>query len=139
MHNFPPLRRVPNFASVPISSSDTVVVPLGYTSRVFFAWGDPTATGRGANENLGNNQLLAANTDSGEIRRFLTGPRGCEITGLTFTPDGKTAFLNIQHPGGASAESEGPRASNWPSKVEGVRPRSATIVITKDDGGFIGS
>ena len=100
---------------------------------------DFAATGRGAYENLGNNQLLAASTDSGEIRRFLTGPRGCEITGLTFTPDGKTAFLNIQHPGGASAESEGPRASTWPSKVEGARPRSATIVITKDDGGFIGS
>ena len=33
------------FKSVPISSADTVVVPEGYTSRVFFAWGDPISDG----------------------------------------------------------------------------------------------
>ena len=42
---FSPLRRVANFTSVPISSSDTVVVPPGYTSREFFAWGDPISDG----------------------------------------------------------------------------------------------
>ena len=95
--------------------------------------------GQGAYVNLGNNQLLAVDGSSGQIRRFLTGPRGCEITGLTFTPDGKTAFLNIQHPGEFSEEREGEPVSGWPSGVAGARPRSATIVITKDDGGVIGS
>ena len=95
--------------------------------------------GRGAYVNLGNNQLLAVDAASGEIRRFLTGPRGCEITGLTFTPDGKTAFLNIQHPGEFSEEREADPISNWPSGVAGARPRSATVVITKDDGGVIGA
>ena len=33
------------------------------------------------------------------LRRFLVGPKGCEITGITETPDGKALFVNIQHPG----------------------------------------
>ncbi len=32
-------------------------------------------------------------------KRFLVGPKGCEITGITATPDLKTLFVNIQHPG----------------------------------------
>jgi hypothetical protein len=27
------------------------------------------------------------------------GPVGCEITGIALTPDGRTMFVNIQHPG----------------------------------------
>ena len=95
--------------------------------------------GRGDYVNLGNNQLLAIDVATGHSRRFLTGPRGCEITGLTFTPDGKTAFLNIQHPGEFSEEREADPISKWPSSAAGARPRSATIVITKDDGGVIGA
>ncbi len=90
--------------------------------------------------NLGNNQMLAADPATGEVRRFLTGPNGCEITGITETPDGKTMFINIQHPGEAANERGDPdkpnAVSSWP---DGGRPRSATIVIRKDDGGVIGS
>ena len=53
------------------------------------------------------------------------------MTGLTFTPDSKTLFINIQHPG------EGGN-SNWPDGGS-ARPRSATVIITKNDGGVIGS
>lgn len=100
---------------------------------------DTSTPGRGAYTNLGNNQLLAADTVTGEIRRFLTGPRGCEITGLSFTPDGRTAFLNIQHPGEFAEDSPNGRIGSWPSEDPAARPRSGTIVITKDDGGIIGS
>jgi secreted PhoX family phosphatase len=90
--------------------------------------------------NLGNNQMLAADPVTGEVRRFLTGPNGCEITGITATPDGKTMFINIQHPGEAPDERGNPdkpnAISSWP---DGGRPRSATIVIRKDDGGVIGT
>ena len=48
---------------------------------------------------MGNNQMLAVIPERGEFRRFLTGPRGCEITGIAFTPDNRTMFINIQHPG----------------------------------------
>ena len=53
---------------------------------------------------MGNNQMLAVIPERGEFRRFLTGPRGCEITGIAFTPDNRTMFINIQHPGETSSE-----------------------------------
>jgi secreted PhoX family phosphatase len=43
--------------------------------------------------------MLCADPNTGEIRRFLTGPTGQEITGVTTTPDGRTMFINVQHPG----------------------------------------
>lgn len=75
----------------------------------------------------------------GNLRRFLVGPKECEITGIDSTPDGKTIFVNIQHPG----ENGGPAniTSNWPQSQAGNatgRPRSATIAITKNDGGVVG-
>ncbi len=82
----------------------------------------------------GNNQMLVADVHTKEIKRFLTGPKECEITGLAWTPDGKTLFINVQHPG----ESTGPAGSSWPSTTAGDFPRSATVVITKNDGGKIG-
>ncbi len=99
--------------------------------------------GKPGYEELGNNMMLAANPESGEIRRFLTGPMGCEITGMAMTPDRKTMFVNIQHPGEPADELSDPNSpakySNWPDGAEGGRPRSATIAIRKKDGGFIGS
>lgn len=74
------------------------------------------------------------------LRRFLVGPKECEITGVDSTPDGRTIFVNIQHPG----ENGNPSniTSNWPYSQDGVttsgRPRSATIVITRTDGGVVG-
>ncbi|SUB18481.1 Predicted phosphatase [Pantoea agglomerans] len=43
--------------------------------------------------------MLVGDPDSGEIRRFMVGPKSCELTGITFTPDYKTLFVNVQHPG----------------------------------------
>ena len=80
------------------------------------------------------------------LKRFLVGPAGCEITGLCESPDGKSLFVNIQHPGETTkmADIADPAkyTSQWPSNAgygAGKRPRSATIVITKNDGGRIGS
>jgi len=91
---------------------------------------------------IGNNQMLACDRRSGEIRRFLTGPSNCEITGLTTTPDGRTMFINIQHPGESPSERSDPAAptkySTWPDRA-GTRPRSATVVIRRRDGGVIGT
>lgn len=80
---------------------------------------------------MGNNQMLVGDPVTKEIRRFLVGPKECEITGLTFSPDSKTMFINVQHPG------EGGN-STWPDGGSNI-PRSATLVITKNDGGVIGS
>jgi secreted PhoX family phosphatase len=92
---------------------------------------------------LGNNQLLAADVRTGEVRRFLVGPPNCEITGLAFSPDGRTAFVNVQHPGetptGRSDPANPRQYSNWPDYDPAGRPRSATLAITRNDGGLIGS
>ncbi len=86
-----------------------------------------------------NDQMLAANpyvTDENgvpELRRFLTGVPGCEVTAVITTPDQRTMFVNIQHPGEES------NVSTWPQLDGFTTPRSATVVITKDDGGVIGT
>ncbi len=96
-----------------------------------------------AYEGMGNNQMVATIPGSNEYRRFLTGPRGCEITGIAFTPDNRTLFINIQHPGEGGddiTDPANPRAvSNWPDARADGRPRSSTVVITKADGGIIGA
>jgi len=97
--------------------------------------------GKGEYANLPNNQMLACDLTKGEIRRFLLGPAGCEVTGLTATPDLKSLFINIQHPGEPANERSDPEKplaiSKWPDGAG--RPRSATVVITKNDGGVIGT
>ena len=96
---------------------------------------------RGKLEQFGSNQMLAADPVTGEIRRFLVGPVGQEITGVTTTPDGRTMFINVQHPGAnTSAEdfAAGKIASSWPDGG-GKIPRSATVIITRDDNGIIGA
>ncbi|MFI1361270.1 PhoX family protein [Streptomyces sp. NPDC020898] len=83
----------------------------------------------------GNNALLAADPTTKKVRRFLTAPRGAEVTGVTATPDGQTLFVNIQHPGERTARWGAPDAANpgavstWPSGQPGNRPRSATVAV----------
>lgn len=84
---------------------------------------------------------VGAPVSESNLRRFLVGPKDCEITGIAETPDGKAIFVNIQHPGEDTSTANflaGNHNSNWPGSA-GARPRSATIVITKNDGGEIGA
>lgn len=85
---------------------------------------------------FGNNQMLAADPVTKEVRRFLIGPMDCEVTGVHTTPDMKTMFVNIQHPGDRSTP--GNFTSHWPGGGSS-RPRSATVIVTKNDGGIIGT
>jgi len=88
----------------------------------------------------------------GTLRRLVVGPKDCEITGLTESGDGKALFINIQHPGEETSDLANP-TSSWPYPLTGGgfgnpaagvtptgtnRPRSATIVLTRIDGGVIG-
>lgn len=93
--------------------------------------------------------FIGAAVPEAKLKRFLVGPKGAEITGLTETADGKALFINIQHPGeNTPAKGANPNfafESQWPGNdltaaySPGPRPRSATIVITKNDGGVIGT
>ena len=85
---------------------------------------------------------IAGANPGAKLRRFLVGPKGCEITGVAENGDGTALFVNIQHPGEetAAADLANPN-STWPDRTTGgapARPRSTTLVITKDDGGKIG-
>jgi secreted PhoX family phosphatase len=74
---------------------------------------------------MGNNQILVGDPVTGEIVRFMTGPKGCEVTGLCWSADRRTMFVGIQHPGGTWPDGEG-------------RPRSSVIAIQREDGGLVG-
>jgi secreted PhoX family phosphatase len=69
--------------------------------------------------------MLVGNPESGEIARLVTAPKGAEVTGLTGSPDGKTAFISIQHPG-----------RSWPDN-KGLPP-SAVISVWREDGAIFG-
>ncbi len=103
---------------------------------------DQAGDGQGDWANIGGNVMMCADPNSGATRRFLTSPTDCEVTGVTMTPDMRTIFINIQHPGDSGTPTNPTVTSHWPySQGYGPagRPRSATVVITKDDGGVIGS
>ncbi|MGB7301031.1 MAG: PhoX family phosphatase [Burkholderiaceae bacterium] len=81
---------------------------------------------------MGNNQMLCADTETGEIRRFMVGPVACEITGASWSADQRTMFVSIQHPGEKNKE------SHFPDGGISV-PRSSVIAITRADGGVVGA
>ena len=81
-------------------------------------------------EGQGNNQMLVGDPESGEIRRFMVGPRECEVTGFAWSADRRTVFVGIQHPG----EKGG---SHFPDGGD-TAPRSCVVAIVRDDGGLIG-
>lgn len=91
---------------------------------------DGKVSNKGDFAGQGNNQMLMGDPGTGEIRRFMVGPKECEITGLCWSPDKRTMFVGIQHPG----EKGG---SHFPSGGTSV-PRSCVIAVTRDDGGVVG-
>jgi len=138
------------------SSRDLVGEPLG-EDAIFASpdglWIDPdrrlwiqtdiseSVMNSGIYEIFGNNQMLAADPETGTIKRFLTGPVGQELSGIAITPDQRSMFVNVQHPGAttaAEAFAAGDFASHWPEGGSAI-PRSATLVITREDGGIIGA
>ncbi|OZI60193.1 PhoX family protein [Bordetella genomosp. 11] len=75
---------------------------------------------------FGNNGMYCVDPATGQSKRFLVGPVGCELTGVAYTPDLTTFFVNIQHPTQA-----------WPTA--GRTPRSSTLAIRRTDGAPVGA
>lgn len=73
-----------------------------------------------------NDQMLVTDSATGELRRLLAGVGGSEVTGITITPDRRTLFCNIQHPGDGD-----PSLTSF--------PLPATLVVRRKDGGIVGS
>jgi len=80
--------------------------------------------------NQGNNQMLVGDPETGEIHRFMVGPNECEVTGISWSPDRKTVFVGLQHPGEKGN-------SHFPGGGSSL-PRSVVIAIQRDDGGMVG-
>lgn len=104
----------------------------------------PGKAGDGATDDVpkisGTQKTYVGEAPGSNLRRFLVGPKGCEITGVCMTPDYKSLFVNIQHPGEdgdlAAFQSHWPDIESNPASI--ARPRSATLVIRRDNGGQIG-
>jgi uncharacterized protein len=79
----------------------------------------------------GNNGLFFFRTSgpyAGIAYQFASGPVECELTGPCWTPDGRTLFLSVQHPGEESPAKD-KLTSSWPLG-NGATPQPATIAIT---------
>lgn len=94
------------------------------TDMSLSALADPS--GQSNEQVFGNNAMYCVDPKTRQSKRFLVGPRGCEITGIAYTPDLTTFFINIQHPTGA-----------WPEP--GRAPRSSTLAIRRVDGQPVGA
>ncbi|UCV28981.1 PhoX family protein [Ferribacterium limneticum] len=141
-----------NIEDTPDGSAD-----IGAPDGLWFDWfgrlwvqTDQVGDASGDWLHIGANSLSCVDPVTKEFRRFLTGPNKCEVTGITMSPDGKTLFVGVQHPGEDATAANPTQYSNWPAsqwatRADGVtalpggRPRSSVVVITKDDGGIIGA
>ncbi|MCM5571747.1 PhoX family phosphatase [Burkholderiaceae bacterium FT117] len=144
-----------NSGSAIITAENTFNSPDGlafdYDGRLWIQT-DGNFSNTGRHEGQGNNQMLVADLKTGELQRFLVGPSGCEVTGLAFTPDMRTMFVNIQHPGEIGSHPDAPKKpdgsvygdndiardptafTRWPDGATAGRPRSATVVVRRADG-----
>lgn len=100
-----------------------------------------SATGSGPNDSLYG--VPTVGLQRGHLKRLFSGPLGCEIASMVFTPDDTTVFINVQHPG-ENGTILAPQ-SQWPmaNRAEGKPPleffaRGSTVAVTRADMTAIG-
>ena len=69
-------------------------------------------------------------------KRFLVSPPASEVCGPLVTPDERTFFCAIQHPGEETPGVIGNQRSTWPN---GDYPRPSVVAVRRLDGGRVGS
>jgi secreted PhoX family phosphatase len=69
----------------------------------------------------------------GLARHFLSCPKGAELCGPEFTPDGNTLFVSIQHPGDSDGCSKTNPSSRWPHFDKNLPPLPSVVAISKSD------
>ena len=68
--------------------------------------------------------------DAGKVIRVASAPKDAELTGPWFSPDGKTLFLSVQHPGEQTKDVTNP-TSTWPFDEDNI-PKPAVVAIKGD-------
>lgn len=89
-----------------------------------------SAIGKPPYEAFGNNGLyvlLRNGEQAGKVIQVASAPNDAEFTGPCFTPDGRTLFLSVQHPGEQSKPSQ--LTSHWPDGGDEV-PKPSVIAIS---------
>jgi secreted PhoX family phosphatase len=94
------------------------------------------------NESTGANDGLWALSTDGEMRgagrAFFRAPNGAEVCGPRFTPDGKTLFLAVQHPGDGDGTNFETPSTRWPDFNDGTPPRPSVVAVRRKDFGVVG-
>jgi secreted PhoX family phosphatase len=90
-----------------------------------------SSIGKGPYKPFGHNGLFCIplrGRYAGMVIRVATGPVDAELTGMSFTPDGKTLFLSVQHPGERTRELK-KMTSHWPDGGNAI-PKPAVVAIS---------
>jgi len=69
---------------------------------------------------------------------LFAAPTGAECSGPCFTPDGKTLFLSVQHPG-ENSDTLAKATTRWPDFKGDNAPRPAVVAIQRIDGAEVAS
>jgi len=87
---------------------------------------------QGIYKSFKNNGMFVMRGAEDDIRgkpaQFASAPVQSEMTGPAFTPDGKTMFLSVQHPGEESESKDNP-TSTWPHDGDNT-PKPSVVAIT---------
>ena len=92
--------------------------------------GGKEITGDENYKGFGNNSLFYvpfSGADAGKVMRVAAGPVDCELTGPYFSPDHKTLFICVQHPGEYSTKEK--YSSNWPNGGSNT-PKPSVVAIS---------
>jgi secreted PhoX family phosphatase len=76
----------------------------------------------------GNNGLFVYDMQNEVVVQVASAPKDAELTGPYFSPDGRTLFLSVQHPGETTTNLDAP-TSHWPNGGTEM-PRSAVVAIS---------
>lgn len=113
-----------------VSESGWITCP---DNAAFDSRGRLWMTTDGACETAGTAEGIYVCETDGEnrarTRLFFQGPRGSEVSGVCLTPDDRTLFVSVQHPGEEDGSDFDSPSTRWPDFDARMPPRPAVVAI----------